>query len=144
MLLGGLWHGAGWTFVVWGAYHGALLSLHRMGARYWDQAAAVDSPYRHVRPGRHRLRRIPADTIGMAATLVGHMFSWQAGSDIVGRDVLVLVLIVAGTIAHAAPNTFDMRYEWPAPRVAGAVALTAVCLFVLYGSQPAPFLYFQF
>jgi alginate O-acetyltransferase complex protein AlgI len=29
MLLGGLWHGAGWTFVVWGGYHGALLALER-------------------------------------------------------------------------------------------------------------------
>jgi D-alanyl-lipoteichoic acid acyltransferase DltB (MBOAT superfamily) len=27
MLLGGLWHGANWTFVVWGAYHGLLLGL---------------------------------------------------------------------------------------------------------------------
>ena len=26
MLLGGLWHGAAWTFVFWGAYHGALLA----------------------------------------------------------------------------------------------------------------------
>ena len=25
MLLGGLWHGAHWTFVIWGAYHGVLL-----------------------------------------------------------------------------------------------------------------------
>jgi D-alanyl-lipoteichoic acid acyltransferase DltB (MBOAT superfamily) len=30
MLLGGLWHGAAWTFVAWGAFHGALLCLHRM------------------------------------------------------------------------------------------------------------------
>src|SRR5207245_375157 len=29
MLLGGLWHGAGLTFVAWGAYHGALLSFER-------------------------------------------------------------------------------------------------------------------
>lgn len=29
MLLGGLWHGANWTFVVWGAYHGVLLILER-------------------------------------------------------------------------------------------------------------------
>jgi D-alanyl-lipoteichoic acid acyltransferase DltB (MBOAT superfamily) len=28
MLLGGLWHGAGWTFIVWGALHGAFLALH--------------------------------------------------------------------------------------------------------------------
>ncbi|MGH7441585.1 MAG: MBOAT family O-acyltransferase, partial [bacterium] len=30
MLLGGLWHGAAWTFVAWGAYHGCLLGLERM------------------------------------------------------------------------------------------------------------------
>lgn len=29
MLLGGLWHGANWTFVIWGAFHGALLALER-------------------------------------------------------------------------------------------------------------------
>jgi len=38
MLLGGLWHGAAWTFVLWGAYHGVLLVVHRFareaGYRY--------------------------------------------------------------------------------------------------------------
>jgi D-alanyl-lipoteichoic acid acyltransferase DltB (MBOAT superfamily) len=38
MLLGGLWHGAGWTFVIWGALHGAFLSVNHLwralGARY--------------------------------------------------------------------------------------------------------------
>ncbi len=29
MLLGGLWHGAAWTFIVWGAFHGAILALYR-------------------------------------------------------------------------------------------------------------------
>jgi len=30
MLLGGLWHGAAWNFILWGAYHGALLAFHRL------------------------------------------------------------------------------------------------------------------
>lgn len=30
MLLGGLWHGAGWAFVIWGLFHGLLLIVHRM------------------------------------------------------------------------------------------------------------------
>jgi len=30
MLLGGLWHGAAWTFVIWGAYHGLLLIIQRL------------------------------------------------------------------------------------------------------------------
>jgi D-alanyl-lipoteichoic acid acyltransferase DltB (MBOAT superfamily) len=29
MVLGGLWHGAAWTFILWGAYHGVLLTVHR-------------------------------------------------------------------------------------------------------------------
>ena len=33
MLLGGLWHGANWTFMLWGAYHGALLALERMNGK---------------------------------------------------------------------------------------------------------------
>ena len=32
MILGGLWHGAAWTFVLWGAYHGALLAGHHAAA----------------------------------------------------------------------------------------------------------------
>ncbi len=37
MLLGGLWHGASWTFVIWGGYHGLLLCIYRygQGRRWW-------------------------------------------------------------------------------------------------------------
>ena len=34
MILGGLWHGAGWTFLTWGFYHGCLLCLYRWGRMY--------------------------------------------------------------------------------------------------------------
>lgn len=37
MLLGGLWHGAGWNFVIWGGFHGLLLALHRL----WRHEPAV-------------------------------------------------------------------------------------------------------
>src|SRR5690606_36963961 len=40
MLIGGLWHGANWTFVVWGAYHGILLSAHRAAGAGWDSLPA--------------------------------------------------------------------------------------------------------
>src|SRR3989449_11343445 len=37
MMLCGLWHGANWTFVVFGAYQGLLLSLHQMGKGRWER-----------------------------------------------------------------------------------------------------------
>ncbi|MBT3659112.1 MAG: MBOAT family protein [Rhodospirillaceae bacterium] len=32
----GIWHGAGWNFIVWGAYHGALVILYHLTAAFWD------------------------------------------------------------------------------------------------------------
>ena len=47
MLIGGLWHGANWTFIVWGAYHGALLAYERWRGK--------TSAYNFLpRPGPHR------------------------------------------------------------------------------------------
>ena len=40
MLLGGLWHGANWTFIVWGALHGAALGAGRLWSRLWCDGAA--------------------------------------------------------------------------------------------------------
>jgi D-alanyl-lipoteichoic acid acyltransferase DltB (MBOAT superfamily) len=39
MLLGGLWHGANWTYVAWGAYHGTLLVLFRLWSEYSSNAS---------------------------------------------------------------------------------------------------------
>lgn len=37
MVLGGLWHGANWTFAFWGAYHGTLLMIHHSIEKYWEK-----------------------------------------------------------------------------------------------------------
>jgi len=51
MLLGGLWHGASWNFVIWGGYHGALLSIERaLGISGTDQRSSwsVFYPFRAI------------------------------------------------------------------------------------------------
>ncbi len=42
MLLGGLWHGAAWNFVIWGGLHGLLLALHR---RFGSRSGDADAPF---------------------------------------------------------------------------------------------------
>jgi D-alanyl-lipoteichoic acid acyltransferase DltB (MBOAT superfamily) len=42
MIIGGLWHGAAWTFVLWGAYHGTLLVAHRVCRPWLDRINPVD------------------------------------------------------------------------------------------------------
>lgn len=41
MVLGGLWHGANWTFGFWGAYHGILLIIHHRFEKQWDTLPLV-------------------------------------------------------------------------------------------------------
>jgi len=41
MLIGGIWHGAGWTFVLWGALHGAGLAANHLLAQAWETRAAA-------------------------------------------------------------------------------------------------------
>ncbi|MDX1964664.1 MAG: MBOAT family O-acyltransferase [Pirellulales bacterium] len=50
MVLGGLWHGASWNFVLWGAYHGLLLCLHRLWTG-WTKGTAVAAALA-TRPGQ--------------------------------------------------------------------------------------------
>jgi D-alanyl-lipoteichoic acid acyltransferase DltB (MBOAT superfamily) len=56
MLLGGLWHGASWTFVVWGAWHGLLLIAYRLvGSETFEK---------------------PASSVAVAALQMIAMFHW--------------------------------------------------------------------
>ena len=48
MILGGLWHGAAWTFVLWGAFHGALLAGHRAWTRLRPAPRVPAGPWLHA------------------------------------------------------------------------------------------------
>ncbi len=45
MLLGGLWHGAAWTFVLWGLYQGVILIGHRVLSRWWTPGESTASVF---------------------------------------------------------------------------------------------------
>ena len=144
MLLGGLWHGANWTFVVWGGYHGVLLVLHRLVHEPWDRLS----------PFARRLTTFVLVVVGlvffragdftMAATMLQRMFVWHSGAAPVGGETLVVLLGVAAVLAHVGPNTFEFDHAWSAPAVAGLALLFVLCLVSIAGFEVSPFLYFQF
>ena len=144
MLLCGLWHGANWIFIVWGVYNGLLLVLHQMVRGTWERLPL----------GTRRATTFGLWVVGlvlfrsagfdMASTLLRRMFAWRAGAGVVGVNVLVVTLVLAAAAAHWGPNTFEMRHQWSPAWVAGFAMAFGMCLFALYGSRPAPYLYFQF
>lgn len=144
MLIGGLWHGAAWTFVIWGAYHGALLALYRRFAWVWDafprstQRAAM---FLLVVFGWTLFR---AETWSQAQTLFGRLLTPHDGAMMTGVAALSAMLIIAAALAHFGPNAFELKHRWTPAFACGITALFVVCLIRIYGSTNSPFLYFQF
>jgi len=146
MLIGGLWHGANWTFVVWGGYHGALLCLYRRYASKWDALPRVIAQplmFVLVLIGWVFFR---ATDFAMAWHLLGKLFVPTAGVPIEGAGLLAVLLGFAGWWACLGPNVFDMHDGWSyRPRYAFAFAAAfGVCVAVMAGGSSSPFLYFQF
>jgi alginate O-acetyltransferase complex protein AlgI len=144
MALGGLWHGANWTFVFWGCYHGVLLVAYRYGKRFWDPLPA---PAR--RAGMFLLVILGwvffrAPDFSTAGALLFRMFRLIPGAPIAGEAGLVLAISVAAVSAHLGPTTFEMRHEWRPATVLGLTSLFVLSLIVILGGRATPFLYFQF
>ena len=144
MLLGGLWHGASWTFVVWGAYHGVLLSIYRAFGSAWDPLPAT------VRRGATFLLVVVgwvffrATSFPMALSLLEAMFSPVRGILVPQPMFASAALSIAAAWAMAGPNAFELRHEY---RWSGRAVLAsgfAAALAIIIGLRTSPFLYFQF
>lgn len=145
MFLGGLWHGAATTFVVWGLYHGALLVLYRYTSKIWDklpQAMAVSTTFLLVVIGWVLFR---ASDMGMAAHLLATMFAPAEGVTPEGWMTFAVLVSFATGWSIWGPNVFEFhdgrRVMIPAPAI--GLAFGAV-LAVIAGARASPFLYFQF
>jgi len=144
MLLGGLWHGASWTFVVWGAYHGLLLSLYRAFSATWDSLSAAfrrAATFVLVVIGWVFFR---ATDFSMALSLLRKMFSPVRGALVPQPELAALAIGIAAAWAMAGPNAFEMRHEYKWPGRAVLASGFAAALAIIIGLRTSPFLYFQF
>jgi alginate O-acetyltransferase complex protein AlgI len=147
MLLGGLWHGAAWTFVVWGLYHGALLAGHALFARRgWVPRArpvAVGCTLLAVMVGWVFFR---AASLAEAWQVLGAMSGIRGGTGgnlgLVGGPFAYGLLLAALGIAWGVPDTW--RLALPRRPVWGVALAALLVLCLLRFATPSPFLYFQF
>jgi D-alanyl-lipoteichoic acid acyltransferase DltB (MBOAT superfamily) len=155
MLLGGLWHGAAWNFVLWGGYHGLGLAAHRAFAarRAGGRSSRIPGPivqackilcmFVFTLGGWLLFRAASLDQVVGMVTSLGPGLS-SASVDMASQLVLYgFPLLVVQLWQHGSRNLLAPA-DLPAP-VAGAVmAGLAAMLAVLGAREPLEFIYFQF
>jgi alginate O-acetyltransferase complex protein AlgI len=148
MFLVGLWHGAAWTFVVWGLVHGLFLGTHAVLRRAgWTPSSVA------LNRAVTFLLVCTAFVIFRSSSLgvAGEVLSSMAGlhgldgpAQLAALVPMNFALLVAALLVfvHAAPNTWQITLR---PRVwQGMTAGVAAAIAVMTIAQPHPFLYFQF
>jgi len=154
MLLGGLWHGAAWTFVVWGGLHGAYLAAHR-----FVRSRSPGSP-----TGMIRLRDMPAvagtfmlvtltwipfrsASLSGALDYAAGLASLRAGPvpvDALSLLLPALLVVLVLDVAQRQSGSHAVATTWPYPVRGLAYGLGAVAILVFSGQPSVPFIYFQF
>lgn len=151
MLLGGLWHGAAWTFVIWGGLHGGALVVERVWATsprtrgivlpHWAKVALT---FHVVTLGWIFFR---AASFGDALAYLGGIFAPATGA--VTVTPLILVLILFGLAIHALrwdsmTRLAERLRTLPAPALAGGLVAAMLVVDAMRFEGIAPFIYFRF
>ena len=154
MVLGGLWHGAAWTFVAWGTLHGVFL--------------AVERPFRHrSRAGDERplsWHDLPAVLVTFHLVCLAWIFfratgfanAWDVLAGLVSLRpgpidvgdvawlVVVALAVLALDLAQHRSREHSVVLHLPAIPRGLVYGVASVALLVFSGGTPVPFLYFQF
>jgi alginate O-acetyltransferase complex protein AlgI len=158
MVLGGLWHGASWNFVIWGALHGGALAVNRAWSRREPQAAAP--------PGETGLTLghvvsviatfhfvcfawifFRAPTFAHATLMLERMSKLTVESPNLAPKVLAVLAL--GLVTHFFPRRWferarDSFIQSPAVVQGVALAAFAYALHFAASAKAEPFIYGQF
>lgn len=150
MLLGGLWHGANWTFVIWGGLHGLYLAAERMLGIHDLDPARMRPLEKWVR-GIVTFHLVCVSWVLFRSPSLPHAFQvlqriilFAAGTGISGIPALLVVGLVALQMAKLRINFHDLFLRHPFLTRWTVYACVALLFVVLSTSRSPEFIYFQF
>ena len=160
MLLGGLWHGASWNFIVWGGLHGAALAVHKY------LRSLLKRPKHYHSAGVRRFFAVVLTfhfvcfcwiffrntTFEGSLTMIRQIFTSfhpELFGKLVGGYWKVFMLMAVGYLLHWCPDSWQnacSRGMIRLPLLGQAVVLIALIYLVIQvkSSDIQPFIYFQF
>jgi alginate O-acetyltransferase complex protein AlgI len=164
MLLGGLWHGGAWTFVIWGGLHGLALVLHRAWSKRRDVLPNVQDSPRRVPP---RGPRAVGEWLAWLVTIYWVCLAWiffravdlphaiaalrsfvfLAGAGTQTLGIWMLWVVAALAFVHWLNSRGVFSTWWrhlPAPVFAAGYGCAFAVVLLFIPPHYAPFIYFQF
>ena len=155
MILGGLWHGAAWNYVLWGTYHGGLLSVHRVLRERFGTAR--DDPAKAIlKIGGFGLLTLygwllfRARSFAQIAAYTATLFTGKGDLSFAGSRpgfsaAFGVVFLAIWEIAQYRAGGDPRFYRaLPSPLVGLAVAAMVFLTLMGTSNEPAQFIYFQF
>ena len=161
MLIGGLWHGASWLFVLWGAWHGLMLVLHKLyrrvfppkeHGRFVSQAIHVGNvflTFNIVAIGWVFFRADSLTVVEEMSTQIFTSFHPEVFTQFVNGYPFVTLAIVVGYLLHYTPHEMALALRGTlekTPLIGKAIIFALFIYLVLQvrSSEIVPFIYLQF
>jgi D-alanyl-lipoteichoic acid acyltransferase DltB (MBOAT superfamily) len=158
MLLGGLWHGSSWMFIIWGGLNGLGLMVHKGWERISPFKSNNTIAYRafaifltlvFISFTRIWFRSDSLETVGVIFDRISYHFGGELFFKIISGYWFVLLVILFGYIIHWIPESIKINYRnWFSnlsyPKMIFTTVLIVFIIYQLVSSEMQPFIYFQF
>lgn len=161
MLLGGLWHGASWNFVIWGGLHGIYLAVHKI--MMGDKKPQTEYKYAGIKSFITYIFKIAgtyllvlftwlffrATDFNTTEIFFSKMWNWEPSEYSfqflqITISFFALMLFIDGLSYYTKRHTFILSINNRAISYGIMAALFFVTLVFMFQSEPLPFVYFQF
>ena len=158
MLLGGLWHGSSWLFIIWGGLNGVGLVIHKLwlkispfrNSNAWAvRTVAIFITLTFISFTRIFFRSDSLDTVNLIFDRISNHFGAELFLQIIQGYAGVLSLILIGYLIHWIPAGAKEKYrsffaEMPVYAQAVTVVIVVFAMYQLMSDEMQPFIYFQF
>lgn len=160
MLIGGLWHGASWMYVIWGAWNGLLLVLHKIlksifhlpaGSKpgWWRIVLNVFVTFNLIALGFMFFRADSMEKVGQMTHAIIFNFHGDVASQFIQGYPLIIAALLAALFFHFLPKSLTGKageLYHRIPLFGQAIILAAVIFFVIQArsSDLLPFLYLKY
>lgn len=157
MVLGGLWHGASWMYVVWGGLQGVFLVGHKemkklVGERrrtWWRVAVNVFITFNLIAFSFMFFRAPSMETVGAMTHQIVYDFHASVAPQFVSGYLLVVCALAGGYMLHFAPESWTRRLHGAyaaMPLIIQAIVLALVVVLIIQvrSSEIVPFVYLQY